>query len=144
MAMGEVWTGSQRQRETLRSKYGGRCAYCGCTLDKMQADHLEPVTRIVTDPWGKPLPLDQRRLIRPERNIVANMMPACPPCNLHKGGYRLEEWRALLGRAADVVSREKSIFRAAVRFGLIEVKELPVAFYFERLAAGGEGDATGR
>lgn len=130
--MSEEWTGSKRQRAALRAKYDGRCGYCGCVLDKMQADHIEPVTRIVNDPYGRPLPPDQRRLIHPERNAVANMMPACPPCNLHKGGYSLEEWRKLLARAADVVSREKSIFRAAVRFGLIEVKEMPVVFHFER------------
>lgn len=130
--MSEEWTGSKRQRETLRAKYGGRCGYCGCVLDKMQADHIEPVTRITNDPWGKPLPPDQRKLIHPERNTVANMMPACPPCNNHKGGYRLEEWRKVLSRAPDIVAREKSIFRVAVRFGLIEVKDRPVVFYFER------------
>lgn len=130
--MSDEWTGSKRQRAALRAKYDGRCGYCGCALDKMQADHIEPVTRLVNDPYGKPLPPHQRRLIHPERNTVANMMPACPPCNLHKGGYRLEEWRQVLSRAPEIVAREKSIFRAAVRFGIVEVKNGPVVFYFER------------
>ena len=136
----EKWTGSKRQRDALRSKYGGRCAYCGGILDKMQADHLEPVTRITTDPWGKPLPVEDRRLIRPERNVVSNMMPACPPCNLHKGGYRLEEWRALLSRADEILAREKSLFRAALRFGVLVKSDAPVTFHFEETArAGGPG-----
>lgn len=136
--MSEEWTGSKRQREELRAKFGGRCAYCGCALDKMQADHLEPATRITTDPWGKPLPPEQQRLIHPERNTISNMMPACPPCNLHKSGYKLEEWRKLLERAAEVVRKEKSIFRAAERFGLIEVKDAGVTFYFERKRGEGQ------
>jgi hypothetical protein len=37
-----------------------------------------------------------------------------------------------LGRSAEIVAREKSIFRAAVRFGLIEVKDGPVIFHFEK------------
>lgn len=130
----EFWTGSKRQRDALRQKFGGRCAYCGDVLTKMQADHLEPVTRVQTDGYGRRLAAAEQWQMRPERNVVSNMMPACGPCNLHKGGYRLEEWRALLSRAADVLARDKSIFRAACRFGLIEVKPGPVVFYFETLA----------
>lgn len=70
--------------------------------------------------------------MRPERNVVSNMMPACGPCNLHKGGYSLEDWRDLLTRAASVLERDKSIFRAACRFELIIVRQTPVVFYFER------------
>ena len=128
----EVWTGSKRQRDALRRKFGGKCAYCGCDLDKMQADHLEPITRIFTDPYGKPYPPEKRRLMKPERNVVSNMMPACPPCNLHKGGYRLEEWRAVLSRAPEILAREKSIFRAALRFGVISIWADQIVFHFEK------------
>ncbi len=131
----EAWTGSKRQRDVLRAKFSGRCAYCGCPLDKLHADHLEPVIRIQTDPWGRKLPVSEQRMIRPDRNVVSNMMPACGPCNLHKAGYRLEEWRALLNRSAEVLARDKSIFRAALRFGLIQISQGPVVFHFER--AGG-------
>lgn len=134
--MSEAWTGSKKQKAALREKYDGRCAYCGEVLTKMHADHLLPVIRITTDAWGKPLPAADCKLIKPERNVVANMMPSCAPCNLNKGGYTLDGWRDLLSRSAEIVAREKSIFRAAVRLGLIEVKEQPVIFYFERI--GGE------
>lgn len=132
--MGEAWTGSKRQKDALRQKFGGRCAYCGEVLDKMHADHLQPVTRVQTDPWGRRLPSAEQRMINPERNEVGNMMPACGPCNIHKGGMRLEEWRALLERSADVLARDKSIFRAAQRFGLITVNRQRLTFYFEREA----------
>ncbi|WP_283178625.1 hypothetical protein [Gemmobacter sp. 24YEA27] len=74
-------------------------------------------------------------MIRPERNTVANMMPACAPCNLSKGGYSLEGWRDLLARSAQIVAREKSIFRAAVRFGVVTVEDRPIVFHFERVCA---------
>lgn len=135
----EIWTGSKSQKATLRAKYGGRCAYCGAVLDKMHADHLRPVIRVTKDPFGKRLPAADCRLIRPELNTVKNMMPACAPCNLHKGGYSLEEWRTLIARAGDVLAREKSIYRAAVRFGVVAQTENPVVFFFER--AIGEGEA---
>ena len=132
---GEVWTGSRKQKDTLRQMFGGKCAYCGQLLDKMHADHLEPIIRINTDPWGNPLPASKRRLIKPERNVVSNMMPACAPCNLHKGGYSLEGWREILGRASAIIAREKSLYRAALRLGLIKEVEKPVVFYFEELRA---------
>lgn len=95
----------------------------------MQADHLEPVVRIHPSPWND---LAVTKLLKPERNVVANMMPACPPCNLHKGGYSLEQWRAYLQRSADIVRKQTSTFRAGERFGVITVSEDPIVFYFER------------
>lgn len=127
----EVWTGSKRQKDALRAKFDGRCAYCGVVLDKMHADHVEPVNRVQTDPWGRRLPSAEHKMMNPERNIVANMMPACGPCNIHKGGMRLEDWRKLLERSSEVLARDKSIFRAAQRFGLITVNSQPVKFFFE-------------
>ena len=130
--MEEAWTGSKRQKDELRARFSGRCGYCGQIMDKMHADHIEPVIRITTDPWGRPLPADQCRMIAPERNVVSNMMPACGPCNISKGGHSVEGWRDLLNRSAEIVAREKSIFRAGVRFGLISVNPGPVVFHFER------------
>ena len=132
MAESDEWKGSKAQREALRQRFGGRCGYCGEPLTKMHADHIEPVLRITTDPWGKPLPAEERRVISPERNVVGNMMPACAPCNISKGGYKLEEWRQMLARSHEIVAREKSIFRAGVRFGVIRVTDDPVVFFFER------------
>lgn len=129
----EEWRGTKRQREALRAKYGGRCAYCGGELKDMHADHLEPVIRITTDQWGRPLPSADCRLIKPERNVVSNMMPACKPCNIHKGGYSLEGWRDIIQRSAEIVRKQTSTFRAGERFGVIAVSSEPVRFYFERI-----------
>lgn len=137
MNLDDEWKGTKAQRDELRRKFGGRCGYCGEPLTKMHADHIEPALRITSDPWGRPLPTEDRRLRKPERNVVGNMMPSCGPCNISKGGYSIEEWRRLLERAPEIVAREKSIFRAGVRFGVIEVTGKPVVFYFERAAREG-------
>lgn len=132
----EEWKGTKKQREALRAKFGGCCAYCGGSLDGgMHADHLKPVVRIFTDPWGKPLPASERRFLKPEHNVVSNMMPACKACNLHKGGYGLEGWRDIIQRSAEIVGKQTSTFRTGVRMGVIKVVSEPVVFYFEQLQA---------
>jgi 5-methylcytosine-specific restriction endonuclease McrA len=136
--MGEVWKGNKKQRDTLRQKFGGRCAYCGCELTKMHADHLEPVVRLNTDPWGRRLPSAECSLLKPERNVVSNMMPACAGCNLHKGGYSLDDWRDIIQRSAEIIRKQTSTFRVGERMGVITVSEAPVTFYFERADTGRE------
>ncbi len=38
---------TRKQRERLRMKFGGRCAYCGCVLPEKgwHADHVQAVLR---------------------------------------------------------------------------------------------------
>ncbi|WP_085785959.1 HNH endonuclease [Ketogulonicigenium robustum] len=131
----EVWTGSKKQKEQLRARFDGRCGYCGEVMERMHADHIKPVMRITTDIYGRALPASEQRMMNPERNVVSNMMPACGPCNIRKGGSSLEGWRDLLTRSAAIVSREKSIFRAAVRFGIVTIHDAPVVFHFEKVGA---------
>jgi hypothetical protein len=42
------------EREQLRLKYAGQCAYCGVVLvgNKWHEDHLEPIIRQVDKPVG--------------------------------------------------------------------------------------------
>lgn len=128
----EEWRGTKAQRAALREKFGGKCAYCGGDLGKtMHADHLEPVIRILPSQWNG---LDAVQLLKPERNTVGNMMPACAPCNLHKGGHTLEQWRRYIERSAEIVRKQTSTFRAGERFGVITVSAEPIVFYFERIA----------
>lgn len=129
--MSEEWRNTKAQRDALRQKFGGRCAYCGAKLNKMHADHLEPCVRVTRDGYGRPLA--EPYMLKPERNAVSNMMPACPPCNLHKGGYSLGQWRDIIQRSADIMRRANSTFKAGERFGIIEVHDQPVRFFFETL-----------
>ena len=116
---------SKLQREEVKQKFGGHCAYCGDKLtDKWHADHLEAVIRdLVT---GKPE--------KPENDVYENLMPACTACNHNKRSMSLEAWRDLLAHYRDVqLLRDSTHARHLHRFGLIEIKQHPVVFYFEQV-----------
>lgn len=120
---------TKAQREQVRLKFDGKCAYCGCDLPaRWHADHIEPVVR---NDWLK-VP---RAADWPERDTIENMNPACPPCNIDKHSLSLESWRQMIERSNEVLMRDVSTFRRALRFKLLEIRPEPVTFYFERLEA---------
>ena len=126
---------SKKQRAALEAKYGGRCAYCGVVLGKgWHADHLKPVRRDMNWVRGQGW-VASGRLDYPERDTLANLMPACGPCNIDKHTLSLEQWRRKLQDAVGVLNRNSSTWRHALRFGLVAVAETKVVFYFERLEA---------
>lgn len=119
---------SKKQRAVLREKFGGCCAYCGHPLgEKWHADHIEAVDR---QWWLAGAPAS-----RPERDTLENMNPACPPCNLDKHANTLEGWRSNIQRSNEMLQRDSSTFRRALRYGMVELKVDPIVFYFEKLAA---------
>ena len=140
---------SKAEREQVRMKFGGRCAYCGEPLgDRWHADHFEPVERIIEYVSGKGA-VQTGECYRPERHRLDNMNPACPPCNIDKHSLSLENWRQMIQKSNEVLMRDVSTFRRAVRFRLLEIRPEPVTFYFERVKPnGGEacpsGDSIGR
>lgn len=120
---------SKLEREKLRGMFGGRCAYCGETLqDSWHADHAEPIVR--TD-WFKHA--EPRGPDHPERDTIENMRPACAPCNIDKHSMTLENWRRKLQDACNVLRRNQPTYRHALRYGLAQETGATVVFYFERL-----------
>lgn len=118
---------TKAQRAALREKFGGRCAYCGQPLgEKWHADHVEPLVR---NDWLK-VP---RAPDYPHRDTLANMHPACVPCNLDKHSQSLESWRGNIQRSLEMLERDSGTFRRAVRYGLVRLEPKPVVFYFETL-----------
>lgn len=63
--------------EALIEKHGGRCAYCGCLPESIEADHRTPLSRD-----GK--------------NTIDNILPACRSCNRRKMTKTEEEFRVWL------------------------------------------------
>ncbi|MGX1958399.1 HNH endonuclease [Serratia proteamaculans] len=132
---------TKAQRAELREKFGGRCAYCGRPLPEKgwHADHVEPIyrgrdfNRSVTDD-GK-LEFTSRVAEREALDVVGNMAPACKQCNLFKGGHTLESFREQIAAQAERARQYSVNFRTAERFGLVEVKDAPVVFWFERAEA---------
>lgn len=122
---------SKKDRETVRMKFNGKCAYCGVELgERWHADHFEPVVRN----WGdaaKTVPA-----LRPENHNLANMMPACIPCNLSKHSYTLEGWRAWIAGHVNSLNQYHPTYRIAKAYGLIAETGAEVVFYFERETKG--------
>ena len=118
------------QRERIKMKFGGRCAYCGAILgDKWHKDHVEPVYRGCANDGG---------LGKPDRHIEANFYPACPACNLFKSVFSLEDFRQELSLQVERARKYSVNFRTAERFGLIEVQQNPIVFWFEQFAQNNE------
>jgi hypothetical protein len=133
---------TKEQRRELFARFDGHCAYCGCKLPERgwQADHVEPVQRkykYVRDEklgHGKLVPTGE--FWAPERDTFENQMPCCRPCNIHKGPYSLEDWRAILSDLVGILRRNYPTFRCAERFGAVSVPEpVPIVFYFEKVQA---------
>lgn len=129
---------SKKQREELKSKFGGHCAYCGCELGKKwHADHIEAVKRDFDmkkcEKTGYMIPVANGILGNPHLDTIENMNPACIPCNSNKSSMSLDSWRRLLIHYRDVqLLRDSTHARHLHRFGLIEIKANPVVFYFEK------------
>lgn len=130
---------TKAQRAELRLKFGGRCAYCGCELPEKgwHADHVEPVRRdfeMVLAPTGSGVTHVTRstgKVMHPELHAIENLFPACAPCNLFKGAYSVEGMRREIEKQVERARAYSVNFRTAERFGLIEVVEVPVVFWFE-------------
>ena len=133
---------TKKQRAELRMKFGGRCAYCGCELPEKgwHADHVEAALR----KWefGERQSNGTRRAVatgefwRPENDAIENLFPACAPCNLFKATFSVDLFREEITRQAERARSYSVNFRTAERFGLVEVVEKPVVFWFEKYQEG--------
>lgn len=122
-------------RQQLFSKYGGKCAYCGCDLEKgWHADHLNPINRVKTRRYDR----DQDKFItkiitrNPENDRFENMVPSCPPCNNYKSNFTVEQFRQGIKETIESLNRYTMNYKFAKKFGMIEETGKEVIFYFER------------
>lgn len=104
-------------RQAVYDKYDGHCAYCGCKLESikdMQVDHILP----------------QRN---GGNNEIDNLNPSCRLCNHYKRGNDLETFRTF--SLGGLIERLKKIyiFRVALKYGMIDIKNWDAKFYFETL-----------
>jgi 5-methylcytosine-specific restriction endonuclease McrA len=84
----------------------------------MQVDHLHPKYLSHLEP-------------NLDNNRHDNLMPACRKCNIHKHAMRLEMWRNELSLQITRLKKNTQ-FDRALRFKQLEIKEVPIVFYFER------------
>jgi 5-methylcytosine-specific restriction endonuclease McrA len=108
-------------REQLRAMFGGRCAYCGRPLGAVfHADHMESRYRGGASD--------------------GILFPACPRCNLRKGVFSIEEFRAEISDQVERLRRNSRQFALAEDFGLIQATGQEVSFWFERHPAPEKGE----
>jgi len=111
---------TKAEREIVRLRCRGRCAYCGIQLGKnWHADHMEPVRRV----FGQ--------ATHPERHTLDNLWPSCHRCNIDKWALSLKAWRAQLEDSCARLERNYGTYRHAVRFGQIVPRPRPIVFFFE-------------
>lgn len=148
---------SKEERQKIFDKYGGKCAYCGCELQKgWHVDHCAPVHRVskivggnyVTKDTGveptehdiengnyKKVPLKRvpDGMLNPKNHCIENMMPSCASCNLYKHSADLETFRMMLQRTIQSLNRDRPQYRFAKKYGLVQETGIEVTFYFETL-----------
>lgn len=133
---------SDRQR--IFDKYGGRCAYCGCELQKgWHVDEIEPVRRsfkYVKDENGDSIWNVEKRkwetkpvLIHPERLHIDNQNPSCASCNINKHSESLEQFRKNIAAYMKHLNEVSTQYKIAKRYGLVQETGIKVKFYFETL-----------
>ena len=113
----------KKKRQKIYEKSNGHCWYCGCDISsrKWHVDHFDPIFRGWKD--------------KPDRageDTFNNLVPACVECNLFKKTFSVEQFREELEKQVERARKYSVNFRTAERFGLIEVKEDPVVFWFEK------------
>lgn len=133
---------TKSQREEIRQKYGGRCAYCGCELEqRFHVDHKWPVQRnyeYVRDENGRieiafngKAKMRFTGLANEQWDTIENMMPACPSCNTIKGSNSLERFREIIAGFITSLNRDSTQYKFAKRYGLIRETGIEVKFYYE-------------
>lgn len=118
---------TKNERHIVFDKYGGKCAYCGCELQKgWHVDHIEPAFHNWSDE-------DVKRHLKQERglNIIENYNPACPRCNRWKGTWSIEQFRNEISLQLERLERDSAPFRMARDYGLIKTSKIEVKFYYE-------------
>ena len=81
--------------------------------------------------WGKEAKLVPA--LSPQNHNLANMMPACIPCNLSKHAMPMEAWRDWIAGHVNSLNNYHPIYRLAKSYGLIAETGAPVVFYFEKV-----------
>lgn len=106
---------SATEKNYLYKLFNGKCAYCGNSLrnmSAMQVDHRVPLQMDGVD-------------------AIENMYPTCKSCYQAKQTMDIEMFREHIAEYPNRLKKEDALYNAALKFGLVETKKIPVKFYFE-------------
>ena len=115
---------TKKERELIFNKYNGKCAYCGCELQKgWHVDHIEPIVRNWLNGTCE----------KPENENLENYNPSCPSCNIQKSSYTLEQFRKNIKQFVSSLNQYSTQYKFIKKYGLVSENEIDVKFYFETL-----------
>lgn len=126
------------KRKIIFEKTNGRCFYCGCNLPKTgwHADHFHPIVRRLEDNRDKNGVLigykTGKDCLYPELDTIENLVPACAPCNNFKHSLSIEGYRRIVSDQFKNVLKNSTGLRQLERLGLIDIKEKPILFWYEK------------
>ncbi|HEY5392145.1 MAG TPA: hypothetical protein VIJ57_08535 [Hanamia sp.] len=129
---------SKKDREIIKNKFGGKCAYTGTELQNdWQVDHIKPVIR---NWWAA-------TSVFPENHNLENLVPCQKIVNHYKGSLDLETFRNwyMKGlherlkklpknpKAIKSIKKKEYILEVARLFDITPTKPFVGKFYFEEL-----------
>lgn len=129
---------SKKDKETIKNKFGGKCAYTGTDLkDDWQVDHIKPLVR---NWWNN-------TVMFPDAHKTDNMFPVQKIVNHYKGSLDLETFRTwYLGGLHErlkklpknptvkkSIKKKNYLIEVASLFGITEDTPFNGVFYFETL-----------
>lgn len=126
---------NKSERELIFKKYNGRCAYCGCELQKgWHVDHIEPIRRLKTSYTGASGKKNfyVSGSMHPELETLENINPACASCNVNKHSQSLEDFRKMIAKFINSLNEYSVQYKIAKRYSLVLETNEPVVFYFEK------------
>ena len=125
---------SKKNRQLIFDKYKGKCAYCGCDLEKgWHVDELLPVKRNYEYNKNTRSFKSTGTCLYPERFNIENQMPSCQSCNINKHSMSLEEFRNLISGFIKHLNEVNTQYKIAKRYGLVNETIKPIVFYFEKI-----------
>lgn len=120
-------------RIKIQNKHEGKCAYCGCELQKgWHIDHLEPIVR--DSKWNR----DKGRFEqtgtcrKPENETLENYNPSCASCNIQKNSFTIEQFRYNIKQFVISLNKYSTQYKFAKKYGLVSENDIEVKFYFEK------------
>ena len=123
---------TKQERQIIFDKFGGRCAYCGCALEKSwHADHIKPIVRDSKYNRHKGRFIQTGKCRKPENETPENYNPACPSCNIQKNSYTVEQFRNNIKKFIQSLNKYSTQYKFAKKYGLITETNIDVKFYFE-------------
>jgi 5-methylcytosine-specific restriction endonuclease McrA len=124
---------SKKNREIVFNKYGGKCAYCGDNLKKMQVDHIIPQKNFLEYILKNyDIPYFLKHLGKEDVNHIDNLNPSCATCNRAKDTFSLRTFKIELQNQFNRAKKYSRNVRFALKFKQIVETPKEIVFYFEK------------